>query len=330
MQELDVLGIGNAIVDVIAQADETVLHAQNIVKGGMMLIDEPRAAQLYNIMGSATMTSGGSAANTVVGIASFGGKAGYIGKVKNDELGKHFAHDIKASGVQYLTQPATDGSATACCYIFVTPDGERTMNTYLGASQNLSVDDIQETVIASAKVIYLEGYLWDPSEAKKAFRKAAEIAHAKGRQVALTLSDSFCVDRYRDEFLELMKSGTVDLVFANESELHALYQTSDFATAIDALRNDIKLGIVTRGDQGCVMVSSDKVTRAPASKIETLIDTTGAGDLFAAGFLHGYTQGLDLQNCAHLGGLAAAHIIQKVGARPAVSLKELAGQNRSA
>ncbi len=323
IHELDVLGIGNAIVDVIAQADESVLHAQNIVKGGMMLIDEQRAAQLYDIMGPATMISGGSAANTLVGIASFGGKAGYIGKVKSDDLGKHFAHDIKASQVQYLTKPATDGSATACCYIFVTPDGERTMNTYLGASQNLSAEDIDEAVVASAKVTYLEGYLWDPAEAKKAFRKAANIAHAKGRQVALTLSDSFCVDRYRDEFLELMKSGTLDLVFANESELHALYQTSDFTTAVEALRQDVKLGVVTRGDQGCVIVSPKEVTAVPASRIETLVDTTGAGDLFAAGFLHGYTQDLEYKACAHLGGLAAAHIIQKVGARPSMNLKDL-------
>ncbi len=329
-EELDVLGIGNAIVDVITQADETVLHAQNIVKGGMMLIDEARAAHLYSVMGPATMVSGGSAANTLVGIASFGGKAGYIGKVKNDALGKHFAHDIKASQVEYFTKAAQDGPATACCYIFVTPDGERTMNTYLGASQNLCVDDIDETIVASAKVTYLEGYLWDPAEAKKAFRKAADIAHAKGRQVALTLSDSFCVDRYRDEFLELMKSDTLDLVFANESELYALYQTSDFATAIEALRQDVKLGIITKGEQGCVMVSSKGITAAPASKINSLVDTTGAGDLFAAGFLHGYTQGYELQACANFGALAAAHIIQKIGARPEVNLKELAEQNKAA
>jgi sugar/nucleoside kinase (ribokinase family) len=326
-QELDVLAIGNAIVDVIAQADESVLHQEGIVKGGMMLIDEARAAHLYNIMGQATMTSGGSAANTIVGVASLGGRTGYIGKVKADDLGKHFAHDIKAGNIHYSTPAAIDGAATACCYIFVTPDGERTMNTYLGASQNLSVDDIDEALVASAKITYLEGYLWDPLEAKKAFRKAADIAHAKGRKVALTLSDSFCVDRYRAEFLDLMKSGTVDLVFANESELHALYQTSDFATALDALRVDVKLGVVTRGEQGCVAVSNTDTIAVKASPIQTLVDTTGAGDLFAAGFLHGLTQNLDIRASAQLGGLAAAHIIQKIGARPSVNLKELAQQS---
>ncbi len=322
-QQLDVLGIGNAIVDVITQTDESLLHAQNITKGGMVLIDESRAAHLYSLMGSATRISGGSAANTIVGVASFGARAGYIGKVKADELGTSFAAGIVSNGIHYKTKPAQDGSATACCYIFVTPDGERTMNTYLGASQNLSIDDIDEELVASAKITYLEGYLWDPAPAKLAFRKAADIAHAKGRKVALTLSDSFCVDRYRDEFLHLMLSNAVDLVFANESELHALYQTSDFATALNAFREDVKLGVVTRGAQGSVVVEGDQTINIAASSIDTLLDTTGAGDLFAAGFLYGLTHECSLKRSAELASMAAAHIIQKIGARPDIVLKTL-------
>ena len=323
----DILGIGNAIVDMIATADEALLHREGIVKGGMMLIDEARAAHIYGIMGPATITSGGSAANTIVGVASLGGRAAYIGKVKADEIGGHFAHDIRASGVSYETALASDGPITAACYIFVTPDGERTMNTFLGASQNLSVADVDETLVASSLVTYLEGYLWDPPAAKDAFRKAAEIAHANGRDVALTLSDSFCVGRYRAEFLDLIRSGTADIVFANESELKSLYETADFDTAIVALREDAKLAIVTRGEMGCMVVERERTAAVAAHPIETLVDTTGAGDLFAAGFLHGYTRGADHETSARLGGLAAAHVIQKIGARPGVSLKELAEQN---
>ncbi|MBY0613460.1 MAG: adenosine kinase [Beijerinckiaceae bacterium] len=323
----DVLGIGNAIVDMIASADEALLHREGIAKGGMMLIDEARAAHLYGVMGPATITSGGSAANTIVGVASLGGRAAYIGKVKADEVGAHFVHDIRASGVSYATAQASDGPITAACYIFVTPDGERTMNTFLGASQNLSTADIDEALVASAAITYLEGYLWDPPAAKDAFRTAAKIAHAHGREVALTLSDSFCVDRYRAEFLDLIRSGMADIVFANESELKSLYETSDFDSAVVALREDAKLGVVTRGELGSVIVGRDRTVAVPAARIDTLVDTTGAGDLFAAGFLHGYTRGADHETSARLGGLAAAHIIQKIGARPGVSLKELAEQN---
>ena len=323
----DVLAIGNAIVDIIAQADESVLHRENITKGGMALIDEARATHLYGIMGSTTVTSGGSAANTIVGIASFGGRTAYIGKVKADEVGGHFTHDIRASSVAFDTPAAADGPTTAACYILVTPDGERTMNTYLGACQKLSATDIDEEVVAAAKVTYLEGYLWDPAEAKQAFRKAAKIAHEHGREVALTLSDSFCVDRYRAEFLDLIRSKTVDIVFANESELKSLYETADFDTAIDALSKDAKLAVVTRGEQGCVVADGTRRVPVPAAEIEALVDTTGAGDLFAAGFLYGYTRGADHETSARLGGIAAAHIIQKIGARPGVSLRELAGQH---
>jgi len=320
----DVLGIGNAIFDVLVKTDEKFLAHHGMTKGSMALIDEARAASIYRDMGPATTMSGGSAANTIVGLASFGARAAYVGKVKQDEVGKLYTHDIRAAGVTFDTNPATDGPATGCSYILVTGDGERTMNTYLGAAQALSPGDIDPAEIAGARIVYLEGYLWDPKEAKDAFVKAATIAHGAGRQVALTLSDAFCVDRYRDEFVELMRKGTVDLVFANEAELHSLYQTSDFDTALQALRGDIGLGVVTRSEKGCVVASKDGVVAVPASPISELVDTTGAGDLFAAGFLFGLVRNAGYENAGRLGALAAAEVIQHVGARPQVSLKELA------
>src|SRR5215472_14112371 len=232
----DVLGIGNAIFDVLVKTDQSFLSRHGMTKGGMALIDEARAAAIYQDMGPATEMSGGSAANTIVGVASFGARAAYVGKVKDDQIGKLYTHDIRAAGVAFATTPASDGPATGCSYILVTGDGERTMNTYLGAAQRLSPADIDAAEIAASKVVYLEGYLWDPKDAKDAFVKASQIAHQAGRQVALTLSDAFCVDRYRGEFVELMKNGTIDLIFANESELHSLYQTSDFDTALKQLR----------------------------------------------------------------------------------------------
>ena len=323
----DVLGIGNAIVDVIARTEDDFLVAQGMRKGGMALIDEARAASIYRDMGPATEMSGGSAANTIVGIGSFGARAAYVGKVKQDQIGQLYTHDIRAAGVAFETKPAADGPATGCSYILVTPDGERTMNTYLGAAQDLTVADIDPAQIEASRIVYLEGYLWDPKNAKEAFVKAATIAHGAGRQVALTLSDSFCVDRYRDEFLELMRNGTVDLVFANESELHALYQTADFDTALRQLCADTKLGVVTRSEKGCVVASSDGVVAAPAFPINEIVDTTGAGDLFAAGFLFGLVRNASYENAGRLGALAAAEVIQHIGARPLVSLKELAQQN---
>jgi adenosine kinase len=322
----DVLGIGNAIFDVLVRTDEKFLVDHGMTKGSMALIDETRAASIYRDMGPATTMSGGSAANTIVGIASFGARAAYVGKVKQDEVGQLYAHDIRAAGVAFDTRPAADGPATGCCYILVTGDGERTMNTYLGAAQALFPSDIDPTEIAAAKIVYLEGYLWDPKDAKDAFVKAATIAHGAGRQVALTLSDAFCVDRYRDEFVGLMRKGTVDIVFANEAELHSLYQTSDFDTALKALRQDVKLGVVTRSEKGCVVASTDGVVAVPASPIEELVDTTGAGDLFAAGFLFGLVRNAGHENAGRLGALAAAEVIQHIGARPQVSLKELAKQ----
>lgn len=322
----DVLGIGNALFDVLVRTDEAFLAKHAMTKGSMSLIDEARAAAIYKDMGPATEVSGGSAANTIVGIGSLGARAAYVGKVKDDQIGKLYVHDIRSAGVAFNTPAAKDGPATGCSYILVTGDGERTMNTYLGAAQDLSPADIDPAEIAAAGIVYLEGYLWDPKNAKDAFVKAAGIAHEAKRRVALTLSDSFCVDRYRDEFLGLMRSGTVDIVFANEAELHSLYMTSDFDTALKQLRNDVKLGVVTRSEKGCVVVTPTDAVAAPASPISQLVDTTGAGDLFAAGFLYGLARNLAHKQCGELGALAAAEVIQHIGARPQVSLRELAQQ----
>ena len=324
----DVLGIGNAIFDVFAQTDDAFLTTQGMDKGGMALIDEARALKIYDAMGQTgeipTEMSGGSAANTIVGVASLGARAAYVGKTKADQIGKLYTHDIRAAGVAFDTAAATDGPATGCSYILVTPDGERTMNTYLGAAQDLSPADIDEATIAASAIVYLEGYLWDPANAKEAFVKASTIAHAAKRRVALTLSDAFCVGRYRTEFLDLMRDGTVDLVFANEAELTSLYDTKDFDTALGHLRNDVTLGVVTRSEKGCVIADAKGVVAVPAMPIDKLVDTTGAGDLFAAGFLVGLARNLGHEDCGKLGALAAAEVIQHIGARPQVSLKALA------
>jgi sugar/nucleoside kinase (ribokinase family) len=322
--QYDVLGIGNAIVDVIARTEEDFLRKHGMNKGAMALIDEPRAEAIYASMGEATQSSGGSGANTIAGVASFGGKAAFVGKVKNDTLGKAFTHDIRAIGVDFTTKAASDGPSTARCYVLVTPDGERTMNTYLGAAQNLTPDDLDENQIKSARYTYLEGYLWDPPQAKEAFRKAAAIAHGAGRKVALTLSDAFCVDRYRDDFLNLMRTGAVDLIFANESELKSLYETADFDSAVKALRNDVNLAAVTRSEKGCIVVSRESNEAVAAAPIDKMVDATGAGDLFAAGFLVGLARDQDHRNAARLGAIAAAEVIQHLGARPETSLKALA------
>jgi sugar/nucleoside kinase (ribokinase family) len=323
----DVLGIGNAIVDVIARTEENFLLAQGMRKGGMALIDEARARAIYDAMGPAVEISGGSAANTIVGLASLGSRAVFVGKVKADELGQTFSHDIRSASVSFTTKPATDGPSTGRCYVLVTPDGERTMNTFLGAAQDLHPADIDADAIAASAITYLEGYLWDPKHAKDAFLKAAKIAHDAGRKVALTLSDAFCVDRWRDEFLQLMRSGTVDLIFANEAELHSLYQSSDFDAAIAALRADIGVAVVTRSEKGCLVVSPEGTEAVPAFPVERVIDTTGAGDLFAAGFLSGLARGADDRTCGRLGAMAAAEVIQHIGARPETSLKDLAREN---
>lgn len=323
----DVLGIGNAIVDVLARTEDDFLARQNMPKGSMSLIDEARAEAIYQAMGPATEISGGSAANTIAGVASFGGRAAFIGKVKDDVLGRAFSHDIRAAGVSFNTPPAKDGPATARSFILVTPDGERTMNTYLGAAQNLSPKDVNEDDVAAAAITYLEGYLWDPLEAKEAFRKAAKIAHGAGRQVALTLSDAFCVGRYRAEFLDLIRTRTVDLVFANEGELKSLYETADFDTALSGLRKDAKLAVVTRSEKGAVVASAEKTEAVPAFPIERVVDATGAGDLFAAGFLHGFAKGFPHADSAKLGAMAAAEVISHIGARPEKKLSDLAREN---
>jgi sugar/nucleoside kinase (ribokinase family) len=323
----DVLGIGNAIVDVIARTDDDFLARQDMRKGTMQLIDEAHATRLYEAMGPAVEVSGGSAANTIVGVASLGARAAFIGKVNDDELGRVFAHDIRAAGVAFSTPPASAGPSTARCYVLVTPDGERTMNTYLGAAQDLHPNDIEADAIAAAQIIYLEGYLWDPPHAKEAFLKAAKIAHDAERNVALTLSDAFCVDRYRTEFLELIRGGTVDLVFANERELHSLYETADFDTALQALRKDARLAVVTRSEKGCLVVTREQTEAVPASPVERVVDATGAGDLFAAGFLAGISRGADYRTAARLAALVAAEVIQHLGARPETSLKSLAQDN---
>lgn len=326
-ERVEVLGLGNAIVDVIARAEDDFLQRHRLSKGGMMLVDEQAADRLYDDMAGTTIVSGGSAANTIVGLASFGVRSAFIGKVKDDEAGHSFAHDIRKSGVRFDTAFAKDGPSTARCLVLVTPDGERTMNTYLGACQNLGPADVDEALVRASSIVYLEGYLWDPPAAKEAFVKAADIAHAAGSKVALTLSDAFCVDRYRDEFLQLMRDRRVDIVFANQHELKSLYQTADFETAVAAFRAENLLGVVTRSEEGCLVVTREETLAVPASPIDRLVDTTGAGDLFAAGFLAGLVRGCDLRDAGRLGGLAAAEVIQHYGARPTIVLADLAAEN---
>jgi sugar/nucleoside kinase (ribokinase family) len=324
MSEYDVLCIGNAIVDIIARCDEAFLVDNGIIKGAMNLIDAERATFLYERMGPAIETSGGSAGNTAAGLAGLGGRAAYFGKVAKDQLGDVYRHDIRAQGVAFDTAPLGDFPPTARSMIFVTPDGERSMNTYLGASTELGPEDVEEDKAKAAKVTYFEGYLWDPPRAKEAIRLCAAMAHEGGREVSMTLSDPFCVDRFRDEFLDLMRSGTVDIVFANEHEVKSLYQTSSLDAALGAFRNDCKLGIVTRGGDGSVVVQGSTTVDVEPMTVREVVDTTGAGDLYAAGFLYGYTHGLDLGHCGRLGSLAASLVIQQVGPRLQVSLKEAA------
>jgi sugar/nucleoside kinase (ribokinase family) len=322
---IEVLGLGNSLVDILAYADDAYLDAQEMVKGAMTLIDEDRAEQLYEARVDPRVISGGSAANTIVGVQSFGVSAAYIGKVKHDALGETFIADIRSTGVQFDTHPAPHGPATGRCFVYVTPDSERTMNTYLGASTYLSPPDVEEALVREAKVVYLEGYMWDRPAAKSAFQKAGHVAReAGGKRVALTLSDSFCVDRFRGEFIDLMRTKTVNAIFSNTDELLSLYETPHFDEALDALRAEGVLGVVTRSAKGCVVVEGEATWEAPAFPIDKLVDTTGAGDMFAAGFLAGLARGADMTTCGRLGALAAAEIIQHLGARPNVSLKALA------
>ncbi len=325
-KKLDVITVGNAIVDVLAHVDDAFLQDNTVEKGAMTLIDEARAKEIYNLMPPAVEISGGSAGNTAAGIASLGGKAGYVGKVRNDQLGEVFSHDLRSLGVAFETAPTESGPATARCFILVTPDAQRSMSTYLGACQGLDTGDIDPEFIASAKVLYMEGYLYDPPRAKEAFHEAAKIAKQAGTKVSLTLSDSFCVDRYRDEFLSLIKDH-VDVLFANEDELKSLYQLEDFDAACDRLAGDAELTAVTRSEKGSVVVQGKERVKVDAFAVDKLVDTTGAGDQYAAGFLHGYANGKDLTTCGKLGSMAAAEVISHFGARPEVSLAALAAKH---
>jgi sugar/nucleoside kinase (ribokinase family) len=318
----DVLGIGNAIVDVMSRTDDAFLDKHQLNKGSMTLIDEARAEALYAAMGPCVEISGGSCGNTMAGVASFGGKGAYIGKVRNDQLGAVFGHDLRATGVAFDTNQATDGPATARCLILVTPDAQRTMNTYLGACTRLGPADIDVSRVAAAQVTYVEGYLWDAPEAKKAVLKAFDAAHAAGRKVSITLSDAFCVDRYRAEFRDLIRH-KVDILFANESEIKSLYQVTSFEAALAAARAENKICALTRSEKGSMVVHGSETHSVAAEPVAKVVDTTGAGDLYAAGFLYGYTRGQPLEACARLGGLAAAEVISHMGARPEQALKDL-------
>lgn len=321
MSQFDVFCIGNAIVDILAPCDEDFLVTNGVVKGAMNLIDATRSGLLLSRMGEHVEASGGSAGNTAAGVAGFGGRAAFSGKVRNDQLGELYRHDIRAQGVSFDTEPLSDGPPTATSMIFVTPDGERSMNTYLGACLELGPDDVEEDKARNSSVTYFEGYLWDPPLAKTMIRQTAHFAHEGGREVAMTLSDPFCVGRYRDEFLDLMRSGTVDIVFANESELKSLYETQSFEDALQRVRKDCKLAAVTRSEHGSVVVRGDETEVVEAIKIERLVDTTGAGDLYAAGFLFGYTTARSLRDCGRLGSLAAGLVIQQIGPRPKQDLR---------
>lgn len=318
----DVLGIGNAIVDVIVRTDDGFLSDHGIAKGTMRLVDEEQAQMLYAQAGPAVEISGGSAANTIAGVASFGASAAFIGKVQADQLGEVFTHDIRSIGVAYETVPATTGPATARCLVLVTPDGERSMSTFLGASADLGPDDIDEEMIAASRITYLEGYLWDPPGAKQAFIKAARAARAAGRQVALSLSDPFCVDRHRAELLSFVRD-EVDILFANEMEIKSLYEVDDFDEARKLARRDCRLAALTRSAAGCVIVRGEELHVIDAVPVERVVDATGAGDLFAAGFLVGLTRGLNLGDCGRLGAHAAAEVISRMGARPERPLTEI-------
>lgn len=322
MENLDLVGIGNAIVDVLSQTEDKFLTEHRLNKGAMTLIEAEAADKLYSQMGPGVEMSGGSAANTMAAFASLGGKGGYIGKLANDQLGNVFRHDIKASGIYFDTPPLEDGPPTARCLILVTPDAQRTMCTFLGACVWLGPGDLNTAMISSAKVTYLEGYLFDKDRAKKTFQKAAEIAHAAGKEVALTLSDPFCVKRHRVEFLELVKNH-IDILFANEVEIMELFEAKTFEEAAEAITGLCKIAVLTRSDKGSLIISKDQFLKIPPEPVSRIVDTTGAGDAYAAGFLHGYTQGRDLLECGRMASVVAAEIIAQMGARPQRSLAKI-------
>jgi sugar/nucleoside kinase (ribokinase family) len=319
----DVVGIGNAIVDIIARCDEGFLTKHDLIKGSMRLIDAEEANRLYGAMGPAVERSGGSVANAIAGLASFGTKTGFIGRVAADQFGGIFRHDIRSLGVAYETPPASDGEPTGRCLVLVTPDGERTMNTFLGASVDFAPRDLDQDMISAAKIVYLEGYLFDRDEAKAAFREAASLAKTAGAKVALSLSDAFCVDRHREDFRALVRHDA-DIVFANEKEIATLYRVNSFEEAAEAAGNDCEMAVLTRSEAGSVIVAGGEALAIEAAKLDRVVDLTGAGDLYSAGFLFGLTRGAPLAACGRLGSLAAAEAIGHIGARPEVSLRALA------
>ncbi|MBT3884967.1 MAG: adenosine kinase [Rhodospirillaceae bacterium] len=323
--QYDVTGIGNAIVDVLTQADDAFIADHGLEKGAMTLIDTETAEKIYGDMGSAVEVSGGSAANTIAGLANLGARSAYIGKVAKDQLGEVFAHDIRAAGVNFDTPPLEGDATTARSMILVTPDAERTMQTYLGACVELGPEDVPDDLIAASEVVYLEGYLYDPPRAKEAFLKAAKVAEAAGRKVALSLSDPFCVERYRAEFLELLE-GHVNILFANEDEITSLYQVENFDDALQHVRGHCDIAALTRSANGSVVVAGDEVHVVDAETVTNVVDTTGAGDSYAAGFLYGLSRGDDLATSARIGGILAAEIISHYGARSESNLKELVAQ----
>ena len=318
---LDILGIGNAIVDVLAPTNEAFLTARSLPKGGMQLIDTTQAEALYAAMPAGVESSGGSAANTCAVAAALGARVGFLGKVAADQLGQVFAHDIKAAGVHFPTPPLATGAPTARCLILVTPDGQRTMNTFLGACVTFGAADVDAAEVARAKVVYLEGYLFDPPEAQAAFRAAAKAAHAAGRKVALTLSDPFCVGRHRDAFRAFVAE-ECDILFANEAEILALYETDDFKLAAKRVAQDVEIAALTRSEHGSVILSAGERHVVPAQPTQ-VVDTTGAGDAYAAGFLAAWTRGLPLAEAGRWGSIAAAEVISHYGARPQADLKAL-------
>ena len=325
-KRFDVVGIGNAIVDVLVQAEDAFLDNHGLHKGTMALVDERQAERLYASVGPGLETSGGSAANTLAGIAQLGGRAAFIGRVRDDQLGAIFSHDIRSVGATFTTPPSSQGPSTARCLILVTPDAQRTMCTYLGASVNLDPADLDLELVAQAKVLYLEGYLWDSDEAKRAFLAAADVARRHGGQVALSLSDAFCVDRHRRSFQELVDSH-VDLLFANEMEITSLYEANSFEDAAEQVRGRCSIAALTRSEAGSLVLSGDQSIPIPPFHLGELVDTTGAGDLYAAGFLHAHTRGDSLERCGQLGSLCAGQVVTQLGPRPQASLPELVRQH---
>jgi sugar/nucleoside kinase (ribokinase family) len=322
MPRYDLVGIGNALVDVVAQAEDAFLQANGLAKGAMTLVDAPTADALYDKMPPGIESSGGSTGNSMAGFAGLGGKGAFIGKVADDQLGGVFRHDMRAIGCAFDTPAATDGLSTGRCLVLVTPDAQRTMCTFLGAASGLTPDDLDKKVLQSAKVVYMEGYLFDQPPAQQAFAEAAEIAHAAGGEVSVTLSDAFCVDRHRDAFRNLVEEH-IDILFANEVEICSLYQVDDFDEALQMVRGHCRVACLTRSEKGAVVLRGDEVHIVDAEPVAQVVDTTGAGDQFAAGFLYGYTQGRDLHSSGQMGAILAAEVIQHYGARPEADLKAL-------